>query len=155
MTETSPNALSAFKDLEAFVEQRPEFNEAFLCLKKNAEISVKIDDLQCVLKSVDNKVRLISSPARRAEVEFLLTSAAASQLARSKPSNMGELGVQVLKSTAEGEIQIKVVGSVLSVLTGGYLSIIQKAGPEFMGFMARKGLKGLSKISAVIKKLKT
>lgn len=143
-----------FHGLESFISRQPQFNEAFQCLKKSAEISVELNSTKCVLKSVDNKVKLLKSNSTHADVEFVLSSAAANQLARSKPTSMGGLGVEVLKLIASGEIQIKVIGKVFSVLTGGYLTIIKKAGPEFMGFLASKGFKSLTKITQAIKNLK-
>jgi hypothetical protein len=152
--QISHEPTAVFENLEGFVSRQPEFNEAFSCLKKTVEISVKIDNLQCVLKSVDNNVKLLRSNPVGADVEFVLTVAAANRLAQSKPSSMGTLGIEVLKLAAEGSIKIKVIGKVFSVLTGGYLTIVKKAGPEFMAFLAGKGFKSITKITQAIKNMK-
>ena len=153
--ETEQQSNTEFERLAGFVSRQPAFDEAFSCLKKTAEISIKVPDQNCVLNSVDNTVKLLRENTRLADVEFTLSSSAASQLSKSSANTMGTLGIEVLKLVAAGEIQIKVIGIVFSVLTGGYLSIVKKAGPEFMAFLGSKGFKSVGKITQAIKKMKS
>ncbi|MEO0335335.1 MAG: hypothetical protein AAF202_03020 [Pseudomonadota bacterium] len=152
--QVTEDSLSNFGNLQAFVERQPQFNEAFGCLKKTAEISLVVDGVQGVLKSVDKRVKLLKANPSHADVEFVLSRQAASLLASSKPQSMGELGIEVVKLIASGEVQIRVIGRVFSVLTGGYLTIIKKAGPEFMAFLGSKGFKSVTKITQAIKNMK-
>lgn len=151
---TPTHSDEVFENLQQFVANHPEFNEAFSSLSRSAEISVFIGEIQGVLKSVDKSVKLLAEPAKKADVEFVFSEAAALELSQTNPNGMGTLGIEVLKLIAADKIKVRVIGKAFNVLTGGYLSIVKKAGPEFMGFLANKGFKSIGKITQLIKSLK-
>ena len=137
--------------IDQMARNNPAFQEAFDCLKPGSEISIEIEQQHFALKRLSKEVRLLPEKATAADVEFRLKDQAILELTSSNPQQMGDLGVQVLGLFSRGEVEIRVIGSVFSVLTGGYLKIIQRAGPEFMGVLKAKGFSSLRKISAAIR----
>ena len=61
------NSKQGLSSLQKFVSNQPEFDEAFSCLKKNAEISVLVAGQKCMLKSTPEGVKLLESAATNAE----------------------------------------------------------------------------------------
>jgi hypothetical protein len=85
---------------------------------------------------------------------FHVSPDAVQTLINSETDDIGELGIAVAKMYLAGEIKIKVHGSMISLLTNGYLGVIKSGGLSFARFLGSHGISGLGKIKDVIQKFR-
>jgi hypothetical protein len=68
--------------------------------------------------------------------------------------DIAELGVNIVKSYLAGSVKIKVEGSMINLLTRGYLGIIKTGGPSFMKYLAGHGVGNLNKLREIFQSLR-
>lgn len=146
----------AINDLRSSLLSKPVFAEGLRHLKKGTEIRVIVADRhEAALFFDGQKAQLEERPARSPDVEFSLSPDAIAFLKDLPGEDLAEFGIEVVKQILAGTVKVRVCGSVLNVLTKGYLGIIKEAGPDFLRFLAQHGLTGVSKIAAFIKNMKS
>ena len=124
-------------------------------LKKNKEISIIIgDNLNCAVYQSSGVPKVEQRAAVDPDVEFRIKPSSVDVITSNEGSDIGELGILVIKEVIAGQVQIKVPGSLFSIMKNGYLDIIRLGGSRFLGFLAQHGLSSFSKITSTIKKLK-
>ena len=92
--------------------------------------------------------------AQKPDIEFQISEAAIDEILSQEAPTMAAFGIIVVRQVATQKAQLRLLSSVFPVLTGGYLKIIQKAGPEFVGYLGQFGLKGVSGIRKFIQSMK-
>jgi hypothetical protein len=145
----------AFEQLKEFFENRPACALACDSLRKNVEIGVTINDnVHCTFFKVGEKPRFERREPVKADVIFFISPDAVQTLVASETDDVGELGILVAKMYLTGTIKIKVVGSMISLLTNGYLGVVKSGGMSFARFLGSHGISGLGKIKDVIEKIR-
>lgn len=147
---------SSFQQLNALIEGKSVvFNKALSRLYSGAEIRILLEGQhECALTFSGQKTVVENRPARSPDVEFSVYPDAIRSLSSASGDDFARFGIEVVKQIIAGSIHVRVCGSLLRVMTGGYLGIIKEAGPDFMGFLAGHGLKNISKVVSLIKNLK-
>ncbi len=146
----------AFESLRAFFEERPICASASDSLSQSVEIGVVINgNLECVFHKENGRPRFSQRPASKPDVVFHLNQNSIESLVNDKTGEIGELGINIVKSYLAGDIKIRVVGSMINLLTQGYLGVIKAGGISFAKFLASHGVNGLGKIKDVIQGLKS
>ncbi len=141
--------------LQTFVETKPIFSQALRELKPGCEIRVFLDEREEMsLNFSEGQSRLEHRPAPAADVEFHLSSDAIAFLLEQSGEDMAEFGVAVVRKILEGSVRVKIPGSFLAVLSGGYLNIIKAAGPDFAQFLATHGIRSLTKVISMMRSLR-
>ncbi|MCB0340883.1 MAG: hypothetical protein H6626_10660 [Pseudobdellovibrionaceae bacterium] len=144
-----------FTQLKKFLESKPASTHAISKLSAGEEIQLIVDDhLNLALFNKAGQPLLEQRLANKPNVEFKLSTEAVRTLLAQPGDNMADFGIAVVKQIVEGEVKIRICGSVLAVLRKGYLKIILEAGPDFTKYLASRGLKGAGKITSLIKGLK-
>lgn len=129
--------------------------EALRHLKPGHEIRLLLDEREeCALFYQQDQVFFEKRKVPTADVEFTVGPEAIRQLAHYTDESVGQFGITTIKEILLGHVQIRVCGSVMRILTGGYLKIIASGGPELLNFLTLYGLNSLSKISQLIRSLK-
>ncbi len=147
----------AFEQLKSFFETNPVSREAAAPLSSKVEIGVTINEhTQCVFfKDASGAPKFEKRAPVDPDVIFFLTPEAVESLINGPHHSIGELGISITKNYLAGSVKIKVVGSILNLLTRGYLGILKAGGMEYTKFLATHGITNLSKIKSLIQKLRS
>ncbi|MBK7845154.1 MAG: hypothetical protein IPJ71_15965 [Bdellovibrionales bacterium] len=144
-----------FSIVHLFFTTNPTPKEALRHLKAGHEIRLLLDGREeCALFYQQDQVFFEKRKVPTADVEFTVGPEAIRQLANYLGGGVGQLGITVIKEILLGHVQIRVCGSVVRILTGGYLKIIASGGPELLNFLTQYGLNTLPKIARFIRSLK-
>ncbi len=144
-----------FSIAHLFFTTNPIPKEALCHLKPGHEIRLLLDGREeCALFYQQDQVFFEKRKAPTADVEFTVGPEAIRQLAHYTDESVGQFGITIIKEILLGHVQIRVSGSVMRILTGGYLNIIASGGPELLNFLTLYGLNNLSKIAQFIRSLK-
>ncbi len=145
----------AFEELKDFFENRPVCRQAADSLRSNVEIGIVINDsLNCAFFKVGEAPRFEAREAKNPDVVFYMKPESVKNLVENKSDDIGEIGITVVKNYLAGSIHIKVKGSMMSLLTNGYIGVIKSGGMSFAKFLANHGVTGLGKIKDVIQSLR-
>jgi hypothetical protein len=145
----------AFEELKDFFENRPVCRQAADSLRKKVEIGIVINNsLNCAFFKDGENPCFEAREAKKPDVVFYMKPEAIKNLIENKSDDIGEIGITVVKSYLAGSIQIKVKGSMIDLLTNGYLGVIKSGGLSFAKFLASHGVTGLGKIKDVIQRLR-
>lgn len=145
----------AFQAAHNFFTTKTASKDALRHLKKGHEIRLLLDAREeCALFFQAGQVVLEQRPCPVADVEFTIGPEAIRLLSTHAGESVAQLGIDIVKEVVAGNVKIRVCGSILRVLTGGYLGIITSGGPEFMGYLATHGLTSIGKITKLIRSLK-
>ncbi len=145
----------AFQITHNFFTSKPACKDSLRHLKKGHEIRLFLDDrVECSLFFEAGQVVLEQRPSPKADVEFRLSPEAIRILDNLPGDSVAQLGINIIKEVIAGNVKIRVCGSLLRVLSGGYLAIITSGGPEFMTYLASHGLTNIGKITQLIRSLK-
>ena len=140
---------------ETLVQTQPAFNDALKLLKNGREIQILLEGgLPQALFYNGSHVVLEARAAQKPDIEFQISEAAIDEILSQEAPTMAAFGIIVVRQVATQKAQLRLLSSVFPVLTGGYLKIIQKAGPEFVGYLGQFGLKGVSGIRKFIQSMK-
>jgi len=145
----------AFQVVHTFFTTKPAPKDALRHLKRGHEIRLLLEGrTECALLFEAGQVVVEQRPCSKADVEFTIGSESIRLLTSHPGDSVGQLGVDIVKEIIAGNVKVRVCGSILNVLSGGYLGIIGSGGPEFMTYLATHGLTSLGKITALIRSLK-
>jgi hypothetical protein len=145
----------AFEELKDFFENRSVCRQAADSLRSRVEIGIVINDsLNCAFFKEGENPRFEAREAKKPDVVFYMKPEAVKSLIENKSDDIGEIGITVAKNYLAGSIHIKVKGSMIGLLTNGYLGVIKSGGMSFAKFLASHGVTGLGKIKDVIQSLR-
>ncbi|MGE0764680.1 MAG: hypothetical protein AB7N80_15500 [Bdellovibrionales bacterium] len=134
--------------------QKPVFITAFSHLQRGTELALRLDDrLEFALFRRDHEV-CVEERQATADVEFIFSSEALRQLQNHPGEQLASFGIALCEQILAGHIRLRVRGSILKILTGGYLQMILAAGPEFLQFLATHGMTNAAKIMDFMRSLK-
>ncbi len=138
-----------------FIENKPSVRMALAELNEGLSLNISIEDrdeAHCFF--ANNQVQFREGFAQNADVLFIINAESIRRLSTLPCDTLAETGIEIVREILSGNIQIRMTSSVQNILTGGYLKIIKKAGPDFLNFLAEHGLKNMFKIIALIKKMR-
>jgi hypothetical protein len=148
-------AEDAFQTLKRFFENRNAAKQAMSAIHENVEIGIVIGgSVECALYRSGENVVVEPRPARQPDVVFHIKPETVYVLATQTKDEIGETGVNILKEVLTGNIQIKVPGRFLNIISHGYLEMIRRGGVPVSTFLARHGLSSVSKIVGTIRRMK-
>lgn len=143
-------------ETQSFIREKPIFSQALSELKPGTEIRILVENREeFSLFFKDGQPHFEHRAAKGPDVEFKFSADAIRLIVTLPGDDMAVFGIEVLRLILDGSVKIRVCGNVFNVLTGGYLNIIRAAGPDFMKFLASYGFKGISKLIALIRTLKS
>lgn len=146
---------TAFLKFESLIDSQPQFNDALKLLKKGREIQIILENCEpSALFYKNGKPQVEMRPALNPDIEFHIQEVAIDQIAAGKTPTMAALGILVVRQVTQRRVKIRVISGVFAIINGGYLKIIQTAGPEFMGFLGQYGLRSLAGIRKLIHSMK-
>jgi hypothetical protein len=145
----------AFEKLKDFFENRLVCKQAADPLRKNVEIGIIINErTPCVFFKNGDAPKFEMREAKSPDVVFYINPDAVEALVNQETNDIGELGIVIAKQYLVKTIRIKVKGSMINLLTNGYLGVIKAGGLSFGRFLANHGISGLGRIKDVIQNLR-
>ena len=149
------SADEAFQTLKTFFETRQAAKQAMNAIQEGVEIGVVIGgSVECALFRQGAQPLIEQRAARNPDVVFHIKPESIYVLSGQTKDEIGDIGVNVLKEVLAGNIQIKVPGRFLNIVSRGYLDMIRQGGAPVTAFLARHGLSSVSKIIGTIKKMR-
>jgi len=129
-------------------------------LRDSAEIELRITGATpetFTFKRNAGKNLVVAGTARDPQMTFTLTADAAEVVLSDVSTDIGSLGVGILKLVASSDptkkVELRVHAGVLSLLGKGYFGVLATGGSGVASFMASRGLGGLGAIKNALKKL--
>lgn len=145
----------AFIKLKDFFENRPICADAAEPLRSKVEIGIVINNnLKCAFFKSDGSPKFEQREAVNPDVIFYLSPEAIENLLATEATDIADLGISIAKAYLSGSIKIKVEGSMIAMLTNGYLGILKKGGTKFLTYLGSHGVSGISKMKDVFQKLR-
>ena len=149
-------AKDSFEALKSFFETRQAAKQALSSIREGVEIGIVIGGtVDCALFRQGDHPVVEQRTALNPDVIFNIRPESVEVLSSKTKDEIGDIGVNVLKEILAGNIQIKVPGRFLNLLSRGYLDMLKEGGAPVMGFLARHGLASISKITSAIKRMKS
>jgi hypothetical protein len=146
----------AFEELKDFFENRKVSRLAADPLAGHVEIGIVINDrFPCAFFKDGDNPKFEARDAKKPDVIFYVKPEAVKSLVQTETEDIGELGIVILKNYLAGSVRIKVKGSMINLLTKGYLGVIKAGGFSFAKFLTSHGISGLGKIKDVIQALRS
>lgn len=143
----------AFEVLQKTAD-KPVFALAFSHLKNGRHIQIRMAEQKFFLSENAGRVLVSEGPSALADIEFEVQPEGLRALSHHPGDSLSGFGIAVVEQIAAGQMKIHVIGSSWSILSGGYINLILAGGPEFMSFLASKGLHSVQSIISLIKSLK-
>lgn len=141
--------------IEAFF-QTSVAHRALKHLKEKQEIGVMVEGgYLFAIYRVGNQVMVEERTPKKPDVIFEMTPAGLEAVVAYRGDEVGEVGILVVQQYIKGEVKIRAVGGLFSLLKNGYMGIIGEGGPVFMKYLAQHGVSNLSKIPELFKKLRS
>lgn len=149
------SAQDAFQTLKSFFETRQAARQALGSVKEGVEIGVVIgDSVDCALFREGAQPVVEQRAARNPDVVFHIRPESVYVLSHQTKDEIGDIGVNIFKEILAGNIQIRIPGRFMNIISNGYLDIIRKGGAPVTAFLARHGLGSVPKIVSTIKQMK-
>jgi hypothetical protein len=158
------DAKSLFEELKSFLEEAPACKEAARPLKDGVEIGVQFHGVPGEYRVVKENGRLTVKEGRAKSPDWtaVLTPAAVINVKALPNADIGELGVEILRRMARGlndpnsedHIKVQLTAGFFTIMRHGYLGILPLGGPKVAKWLAQHGLKNVSGIKRVFKKLR-
>ena len=153
-----------FEVLKLFLEESEASRTASKPLKNGIEIGIRFagsDDDYHVIKE-EGRLMVKAGAARAPDWTAVISSGAVHSIKAMPDPDLGDLGVMVLKLMAKGvndphsedHIKVHLTAGFFTILRHGYLGILPLGGPKVGKFLAQHGLKNISGIKRVFKKLR-
>ena len=125
-------------------------------IKEGVEIGILIGGtIECALFRRGLSPVVESRPAFNPDVVFHIRPESVEILSHRTKDEIGDIGVNILKEVLAGNIQIKVPGRFLNLISRGYLDTIKQGDAPVAAFLAQHGMASVSKIISIIKKMKS
>ncbi len=144
----------AFEELKKFFETRSACETAADSLRQSIEIAIIVGKTPCAFFKDGNKPRFEQRQAKDPDVIFTINHKAVQSLVEDTSNDIAELGINIAKSYLNKNLKIKVTGSMIALLTNGYLGVIKAGGMSFAKFLGGYGISGLGKIKDVIQNMR-
>ena len=105
------------------------------------------------------KANLIKAgPADHPQMIFKMTPLAADEILADTTSDIGKIGVNILKlmvsTDANKRVSFQIKAGFTTLFSKGYFGVITAGGSAFSAFLATKGLNGMGAIKTVLGKMK-
>lgn len=138
--------------------QRPIAQEAASSLSDGIQVEIRVDTEIFVLTRKNGSNTVETGASMSPDLVFSLTPAAAEKVLTGPSENIGEIGVHIARLVFSQDpaerIAFHIRAGFLTLFSRGYFGVIPKGGTAFAGFLASKGLSGMSAIKAAIKNAK-
>lgn len=147
------------EQLQAFFDRAP-CREAVGPLRTGAQIRIKTFQNEILtLKKEKGGVIISSGEPADPDLTVLLGEKSVDAVMAISASDVGDVGVEILRLMAHGDpavkIRCKVHVGLFGFLRNGYLGILPLGGMKVTQFLASKGLSGIGKIKAAIDSLRS
>lgn len=128
-------------------------------LRKGVEIAIFIDGNGPVtLKKEPQTMAVEDRPPANPDMSFWTTSKGVETLLQIDTSDIGEMGVAIMKLMASSDPELKMKTKVhigaFNLIRNGYFLVLPLGGSTVMKFLASKGITNISKIKDAISSLK-
>lgn len=149
---------TSFDKLKAFFH-RDVVQKGTNPLRSGIEIALYLDGNGPVtLVKEKNEVVPKDKAPQAPDMTFWVTSAGLEQLLKNDSSDVGDIGVEILKLMANQDPDLKMKAKVhigaFTLLRNGYMMVLPLGGSTVMKFLATKGLSSVGKIKDAISSLK-
>jgi len=150
-----PDAVSPLAEFFA----RDVCQRATAPLRNGVEIAVKVDGCpDLMLVKTEGRVRVQAGAPARPDMTFHVPPAAIDSLCAETTTDIGEIGVAILRLMASADAALRVRAQVhiglFDLLRGGYLGVLPLGGATVMKFLASKGLTNIGKIKDGLSRLR-
>lgn len=147
--------METFELTKKFLEEKPACSKALKYLKKGVEISVNIENnTPCSFFMDEGRAKFEQRAARNPDVEFVIFPEAIRRLAEHPGDQISQLGIEIIREIAVGQIKVSVISSITQIVRHGYFRVIKAAGPDFAKFLASYGLSSVTKIISLMRRLR-
>jgi hypothetical protein len=159
-------AEGSFTDRFSAYFDRPVAQTAAKSLADGAEIQFQVSDPAEPRKPIETftftkqnkRNQIVPGAARKPQVSFELTPAAAEAILAEPAEDVGAIGVGIAKLVVSQDpakkVGMKFNTGFLGLFSNGYLGVVAAGGGAFASFLASRGLNGVSGIKEALKKLK-
>jgi hypothetical protein len=145
----------AFQALKAYFETRQASKKAIGTLRAGVEIGISIGGaVDCALFQSGGMPKVEKRKAAKPDFSFVIRPETVYVLSKQPSEEVGDVGIAVLKEIIAGNVSVRMTGSLMSALSGGYLDMLKEGGAKFASTLAANGLSGAGKIMAAIKKMR-
>lgn len=155
---------SLFQAMKEFLEEREVSGIAAAPLKDGVQIGLRFAGCEGDYHAVKEggRMRLKEGPASQPDWTATVTPTAVRNLLAFENADIGDLGVEVFKRMARGildpesddHIKVHLEAGFFTIMRHGYLGILPLGGPKVAKWLAQHGLKNISGIRRVFKKLR-
>ena len=149
------------KDLDLLKEifGREVCQRATKPLRNGAQIAISLSTGESArLRKTAEGLVVEADAAEKPDMSFEVPTGALTQLQSFTSTEIGDIGVEILKLMASSEpskkIRARVHIGAFGLFTQGYLGILPLGGPAVMKFLGTKGLTNIGKIKEALSKLK-
>ena len=145
----------AFDTLRSYFEDKSAPRRALGGLRAGVEIGVTIGStVDCALLQQNGQPKVERRKATNPDFVFAIRPETVYVLAKHPSDEVGEVGVAVLKEMLAGNVSVRFTGSLMSVLSNGYLEVIKRGGSKFAASLAAHGLNSASRVTAAIRRMR-
>lgn len=128
-------------------------------LRQGVEIAVRFaEGGTATLSKIGSRLETEDRTPAQPDMTFDVSLRALEALAKSETTDIGEIGVEILKLMAHSDDQVRIRARVhigaFGLLTHGYLGVLPLGGPAVMKFLGTKGLTNIGKIKEALSKLR-
>lgn len=128
-------------------------------LRDGIRIAVEIEgEPPATLMKRGGRMEVLAEPADKPDMTFRVGPKAIPTLAATTTTDIGEIGVEILKLMAHSDPAYKIGAKVhiglFELLRNGYLGVLPLGGATVAKFLATKGFTGIGKIKEGISRLR-
>lgn len=133
-------------------------------LSDQVEIEIHVNNQEVNSKEVFVFTKLLGKnaiedrAAQRPDLIFEMTHLAAEEILSDASSDIGAIGVNIIKLAFSGEpakkVRIEIKVGFLSLFSRGYFGVLKMGGSALNSYLATRGLGGIAAIKAALKKIK-
>lgn len=149
------SATEAFTTLKTYFETRPAAKRAMSVLPENVEIGITIGDMvECALMKKDGQPLVEQRAANHPDFIFRIRPESVYVLSSQPSDEIGEIAVAIFKEILAGNISVRFLGSLTSLMSNGYFDMLKLGGSRVAQFLTTQGLTGVTTILRTIKKMR-
>jgi hypothetical protein len=150
---------SHFEVLKTFFE-KPVCQAATKPLRDGVQIALHLDGADPVtLEKQNGVIQVVNAAPKKADMSFWVPAGAIETLSKVETTDVGEVGVEILKLMAHSDpayhMTAKVHIGVFDLLRHGYLGVLPLGGPTVMKFLGSKGFGNMNKIREAISRMRS
>lgn len=151
----------AFRD---FIDNAEAVRSAAKPLKEGVQIGVRFAGFpdEYYVTKASGRLTLVNGACAKPDWTAEITPAAVANIRALPQPDIGDLGVEIFKRMARGivepasddHIKVHLTAGFFTIMRHGYLGILPLGGPKLAKWLAQNGLKNVSGIRRVFKKLR-